>query len=406
MRNPAAPKNQKQDSTDSWPFIRWIESRQRWQVDARTATGGKRTFHKTKNEAEGAAAAARVLKANEGSSAFDARELVQLGWTVQRAIRFAVEHLKKQRASVPIETAIEKLIESKTADGCSTAYLRTLKANLHKLATAFPGRLISSITTADIQSFLSSLPLAPATRNTIRRDVVNLWSFSTEIHKWAERNEAENTSTAISSDESPAILTPKQAADLLAASKDDVRAFLSIGLFAGLRVSEIKRLDWADVDLAGGFVHVSAKKAKTRTRRIVPILDALRAWITPVAKTSGPIIQPNFRRRSTAVRKAAKIKEWPDNGMRHSFVSYRLASTNDAAKTALESGHDQAIMFSNYREIVKPKDAERYFSIRPSVAEPTPSGSPREARVAAIRRLEMGRQARRKAKTASKAKTT
>ena len=51
--------------------------------------------------------------------------------------------------------------------------------------------------------------------------------------------------------------------------------------------------------------------------------------------------------------------------MRHSFVSYRLAATGNAAQTALDSGHDQAVLFAHYREIVKPKDAERFFAIRP-----------------------------------------
>ena len=46
------------------------------------------------------------------------------------------------------------------------------------------------------------------------------------------------------------------------------------------------------------------------------------------------------------------------------FVSYRLASTQNAPKTALESGRDQAILFAHYRELVRPKDAERFFSIR------------------------------------------
>ena len=50
---------------------------------------------------------------------------------------------------------------------------------------------------------------------------------------------------------------PEQAAGLLAESKDnDLLAFHAIGLFAGLRVSEIKALDGRDVDLAGGFIHV------------------------------------------------------------------------------------------------------------------------------------------------------
>ena len=51
--------------------------------------------------------------------------------------------------------------------------------------------------------------------------------------------------------------------------------------------------------------------------------------------------------------------------MRHSFVSYRLAATQSAAQTALESGHDQAVLLAHYRELVRPKDAERFFSITP-----------------------------------------
>ena len=349
-----------------WPKINKITNHGKpaFMVDARIAGKGERLFFQTKAEAEGAAAAARIRRTNEGSSAFDDGELAKYGWTVQQAIRFAIEHLKKLKASVPVESAIEKLVESKKSAGRSVAYLQTLQTNLRRLAAAFPGRSIVTITTSDIESFLSSLPLAPATKNTIRRDCVTLWSHAEKVG-WVEKNVAEKTDMSLDVDAAPEILTPAQAAALLAESKHDVRAFLAIGLFAGLRVSEIKRLDWSDVDLAGGYVHVSAKKSKTRSRRIVPILDALRAWIAPVAKTSGPIIQPNFRRRSTAVREAAGIKKWPDNGMRHSFVSYRLADTGNAAQTALESGHGQAILFSNYREIVKPKDAKRYFSIRP-----------------------------------------
>jgi len=333
-------------------------------VDARIAGKGERFFFSTRVEAEGKAAAEKVRRLNEGSSAFDDRELSKHGWTVQQAIRFAIQHLRKQKASVPIETAIEKLIETKKARNRSKAYLQTLQTNLRRLAAAFPVRSVSTITTSDIESFLSSLPLAPATKNTIRRDCVNLWSYSEKMG-WVEKNVAEKTDMDPEVDSTPEILTPAQVASLLTASKDDVRAFHAIGLFAGLRVSEIKRLDWGDVDLVGGFVHVSAKKSKTRSRRIVPILDALRAWITPVAKTSGPIIQPNFRRRSTAARETAGIKDWPDNAMRHSFVSYRLADTGNAAQTAMESGHDQAVLFRHYRELVRPNIAKRYFSIRP-----------------------------------------
>ncbi len=123
-----------------------------------------------------------------------------------------------------------------------------------------------------------------------------------------------------------------------------------------------KALDWRDVDLVGGFIHVGAKISKTRSRRLVPILDCLRLWLQPIAKTSGPIIGVNLRKRHEATRERAGINEWQENCMRHSFVSYRLAATGNAAQTALESGHDQAVLFKHYRELVRPTQAQRYWS--------------------------------------------
>ena len=181
-----------------------------------------------------------------------------------------------------------------------------------------------------------------------------------------QENVAKAAERATAIDKPPGILTPEQAAALLAESKDnDLLAFHAIGLFAGLRVSEIKALDWRDVDLAGGFIHVGAKISKTRSRRLVPILNNLRAWLQPVAKTQGPIVERGLRKRHESARRRAGIQQWPENCLRHSFVSYRLAATGNAAQTAFESGHDQAILFGHYREIVRPKDAERYFSIKP-----------------------------------------
>ena len=157
---------------------------------------------------------------------------------------------------------------------------------------------------------------------------------------------------------------------MLGESNDnDLLAFHAIGLFAGLRVTEIKALDWRDVDLVGGFIHVGGRISKTRSRRLVPILENLRTWLQPIAKSSGPVLlDPDTRYRHKAPSRAG-ITEWPDNAMRHPFVSYRLAATQNAPQTALESGHDQAVLFKHYRELVRPKDAERFFSIRPAARE-------------------------------------
>ena len=52
------------------------------------------------------------------------------------------------------------------------------------------------------------------------------------------------------------------------------------------------------------------------------------------------------------------------------FASYHLAHFKDAASTALELGHHYSrITFAHYRELVKPKEAERYWDITPATTE-------------------------------------
>jgi hypothetical protein len=62
--------------------------------------------------------------------------------------------------------------------------------------------------------------------------------------------------------------------------------------------------------------------------------------------------------------KAAKTP-WKDNGLRHSFISYRLANIQNAAQVALEAGNSPAMVFKHYREIVRPAAALTWFAIAP-----------------------------------------
>jgi integrase len=320
-------------------------------------------------------------KTNEGTAAFDDKELRSYGWTIRRAIDFALDHLRIEKNSTTIADAISALIIQKEADKTSERYQRDLRNRLKRLAEAMPDKKIATVSTADLDDFLNTLGVAAGTKNTFRRDIRTLWSFA-EKRKWADAKVAKVTGKARGSFTTPEIFTPEEAAELLSHSTDDVLAFHALGLFAGLRVAEIQRLDWRDIDIEGGWITISAAKSKTGSRRLVPILDALRAWIEPVAKRSGNIMESDFRKRQDLARNRSgftpkiegartnqKLRAWPQNGLRHSFVSYRLATTSNAAATALECGHSQEVLHRHYKELVRPKDAEKFFAIRPATAE-------------------------------------
>jgi integrase len=142
---------------------------------------------------------------------------------------------------------------------------------------------------------------------------------------------------------------------------------LGIGAFAGLREAEIQRLDWNEIDLARGHIEVKAAKAKSARMRIVPIQPNLAAWLQPSGGMTGRIVPLGARRKLARVREAAKLADWPNNGLRHSFASYRLAAINDAPRVAMELGHTSPqMLYSTYRELVLPLEAERYWKIEPA----------------------------------------
>ena len=138
----------------------------------------------------------------------------------------------------------------------------------------------------------------------------------------------------------------------------------------------MQRLDWLEVRLDDGFIEVKASKAKTASRRLVPIQDNLKQWLTPLRKAGGAICDyANMSKQllwlSQAVDKKLKEQDatasfvWKHNALRHSFISYRVAQTQNVAQVALEAGNSPRVVFSNYRELVRPADAVKWFGIVP-----------------------------------------
>ena len=163
--------------------------------DARIKGRGERRFFETKREVEGWQQQQRIKRHNEGGKAFDDRELAAYGWNVADAIRFTLEHLRKQTASVPLESAVNELIEAKERAGRSERYCKDLRLRLGRLCAAFDCKTIAQISTADLERFLCDLNVAAETRNTFRRDMRTLRSFA-EKRGWATAMTAKNTEKA------------------------------------------------------------------------------------------------------------------------------------------------------------------------------------------------------------------
>src|SRR3989442_14467519 len=81
----------------------------------------------------------------------------------------------------------------------------------------------------------------------------------------------------------------------------------------------------------------------------------------------------------TAELEGRKAFAWKRNALRHSFISYRVAQIQDVAKVSLEAGNSPRMVFSNYRELVRSADAEKWFGITPEAVEAVKAAREKDA---------------------------
>ncbi len=274
-----------------------------------------------------------------------------------------------RRRDVPdkrVREIVEELLAAKKRDGLSVRYIETLRSHLSRFASAFETN-IGSLAAKLIEEWLVSQKIGPRARNNIRMSIVTLFNFARSRGYLPKGQPTEASEIAKAKDRGGdiGILTPKQLADLLTASDKEAKLYFAIGAFTGLRSAELIRLEWEDVNFARRYIQVGKGKAKTATRRLVPIQPNLMQWLSEYRDRTELV----FASEHAAYRSIAQAKEnmgdWPTNALRHSYATYRLAQCHDAARVALEMGNSAQMLFRNYRELADEQDAAAWFSIVP-----------------------------------------
>jgi integrase len=157
------------------------------------------------------------------------------------------------------------------------------------------------------------------------------------------------------------IAAPSEAAALIAALRNEDRALWGCAFYAGLRRGELRALDWNDIDLADGLIHVERSMSghgetsgpKSRAgRRGVPVVAALRDLLVEhklvTRRNAGLVFGPRATQpfTPTAVRRRA-LTAWRRAGLdpiglhecRHTFASLLIAAGVNAKAITAYLGH-------------------------------------------------------------------
>jgi len=352
----------------------------KWCLDLRSLDKGRQFFrHKSDADAERRRQLTTLerhgreavgLSQRELSDFITAkRELAKYAKTINDAAKFLIDHMERVlKHGTTVSEFADKVLQLKRQAKRSDAHLAGLEMYFRKFCEAFGERPIASITTEELDDWLSALP---ANRANTRRNLSILFGAAVK-RGIIPTNPMTRTEKPAKSDKAPEIFSPDELEALLETAQriePGIVPLLAIGAFAGLRSdvkdSEIARLEWSEVNQQRGFIEVKAAKAKTAQRRLVPIQPNLAKWLRPYAAMSGVVLPKNARTKRERVCKVAGVT-WKRNGLRHSFASYHLAATNEAPKVATELGHpNPTLLYNTYRELVLPEDAERYWKIEP-----------------------------------------
>jgi integrase len=375
-----------------------------YQVAVTNGEGGrlKRKTFSDKKDALTFLAAAKIQNENYGAAAFTitdtlrtdairaAEILAGINVSLTEAARFYRNDHERRTQGKAFDKAIEHFLASNASK--NAVYRANLKSRLGHFAAAAVGKNTMSVDADDISRFLAELTYAP-------RTVDHYWSQlnSFFIHcknrKWVTDNPMTTVArkSVVSGDIE--FLTPKDAARILQCCDDHILAGVVIGLFCGLRQSEIERLDWSAVDLSEGQIKLSAAKVKNSARRVVPIPACAIAWLTPHQETSGPIWPAKEIKRDLWEQARVKagygpykqasattvllqtdpktglpkkgLRPWPDNALRHTAISYKVATSPDLEVIAYESGNSAGIIKEHYNGLATSKQAAAFYDIMP-----------------------------------------
>jgi|688.fasta_scaffold159518_2 integrase len=382
-----------------------VKGERYWQLVWPKHNGGRnRQAFKLKTEAEREMAKKKAEIASYGAAAASMPEKLRMaavnahdkltpyGKTIDDAVDFYVKHLAAQAGGKGLREAVDLFLESRKADA-SDRYYNSIKNRLETMVKRLPAQCTTSqVSSSQLDDFLATFT-APATKRSYKANMRTFFNWCV-TKSFCQTNPATGLQVIKSrKDGEIGILTPEELARLLEQCDDSILPGVVLGAFCGIRQAEISRLQWGAIDLEEKIVTIAGSIAKTGARRITKIPDNAVEWLTPLAQKEGAVwpAGEEYRRpwniarlrcgwgpfQSTCAAVNAvqnrmtkaqlkKLRAWPDNALRHSAISYKLAKTRDLAQVATEAGNSPNMIKQHYDALVKPTAAETWFAIRPA----------------------------------------
>jgi len=373
------PKFKAQHSSESklpWRVnvpAQYSESGKRERFYFATQNDAKTFSEKQKIRIENQGTATHLLTAGQREAAVTAFQLLGDATSPTRLIDIVRQHLqleKKNSASTTVNALCLQFEASKAEK--SAHYHVQLRCGF-ALLKPLGEKLVNAIEPNDLEGVVQGL--SASSRNGHLR--VFRAAFNFAIKKgWCLANPVLKLDFAEIKHTEVEVLTNAEVKALLKACCTTDRELLPyhlFGLFTGIRPLELERMTWEHVRTNERHILLPADVTKTGKRRVIEMEKTLCIWLRWL-KWKRPaftgLIAPNsnLRARLRMVREAAKIEEWVQDVMRHTYASNWLAKFENVDRLRANMGHrSNDVLWNHYHRAVLRKDADVFWGLTPKV---------------------------------------
>ena len=139
---------------------------------------------------------------------------------------------------------------------------------------------------------------------------------------------------------------------LMDAAHVELRPIILCAVTTGLRLGDIRRLDWQQIRLDDRIIQIKRTKAnKALSIRIGAALLAALSTIPAEKRRGKPFVWTGFRRRWERALKDSKIADFRFHDLRHTFASWARQAGADIADICEALGHQSITMTMRYAHI-------------------------------------------------------
>ena len=193
----------------------------------------------------------------------------------------------RRSAEKSLKEIVAEFAAARCAMGVHADYAENIKRQLGRVITAFSGRTLPLLRTPDLDKWIGGQKWQPVTKNDARKIMITFgnWAKANGYLPAGRPSEFDGMLTYKVPPTKVTIYSPadlRTILDTVHAKLPELLPWAACAAFLGTRVSELALLRWENINFERGFVEVASHKIRTKSRRLVPLHDALRAWLLPL----------------------------------------------------------------------------------------------------------------------------